>query len=110
MKQTYIAYFQSVMTIGKLVEAETPERAIELAEEKLADKSCVDHCYFDQTDFELSDVEEWKRYNKESFSFDFVPNDKIKGVVAARLQKNVEDLSEEDFKAFLKETIEKSIE
>lgn len=116
MKKGYISYFQSVMTVGILTESENELEAGDQAKKKLADKNEVNHCYFGQTDFQLSGIEEWKPEfekisdeTKDGLKFVFDPSDEVKGVIAARQQKSIDDLTNEDIAGFVKESVENQL-
>ena len=112
----YITYLQSVMTIGILNTTENTSEAERLALLKLHDHDDLNYCYFDQTDFQPVGTELWesplKRFesDEEGMKFIFSPTDEIKIVIASRLQKPVEDLTDDDLASFIKESLNLSIE
>lgn len=115
MSKRHISYFQSVITLGILTEGETKEEAISRASRKMEQHEGVDHCFFDQTPFENVATEEWSpelesKTAEEGLSFNFNPSDKTKNVIATRLQKDVDELTDEDYELFIKESLQKSLE
>jgi hypothetical protein len=113
--KNFISYFQSVITIGIMSKGTSARNAAKKAKGKLFDKNGVNHCFFDQSEFKLSSVEQWKPELSEvdldnGISFKFDPNEETKSVIATRLQKNVKDITEEDYHRFVKEAIQKEIE
>ena len=110
----YISYFQSVITIGILTEAENRGEAERLAAAKLSDKNNINHCYFSQTDFDIADTEEWQpefeeTQNQEGLKFAFNPSEEVRNVIASRLCKATEELTQEDIAEFVKESVELSL-
>ena len=114
-EQKYISYFQSVITIGIMSSGINSQEAGDKARTKLLNHNGVNHCFFEQTDFELAKVEKWKPeiclddLAPEGMSFKFAPSDQTKNIIATRLQKNVESLTEDDYQQFIKESIQKSL-
>ena len=111
----YISYFQSVITIGVLSEGKNAEEASLKAEKKLLSKDGVNHCVFEQTDFKLSETEVWEpefeteEVSQDGLHFRFNPDDRTRNIIATRMQKRVEDLTQEDCERFVKEAIEDSL-
>jgi len=115
MNKRHISYFQSVITLGILTDGETIEEASKKASHKMKDSEGVDHCFFDQTNFEIVGSEEWSpeiesEKDVEGFKFNFSPSDETKNVIATRLQKDITDLTDEDIEIFVKESLQKSLE
>jgi hypothetical protein len=114
----YISFFQSVMTVGILSVGKDEKEASERAFKKLSDKEGVNHCYFDQTGFELEKVESWNpEFGSESLgelNGELILNVKLspetKAVIATRLQKSVENLTDSDYAGFLKDSFQASLE
>ena len=111
-EKKYISYFQSVITIGIMSNGSTQKEAGEKARSKLLDVNGVNHCFFEQTDFDLTKVERWKPeinledMDLDGMSFRFNPNCHTKNIIATRLHKDVKDLTEEDYQRFVKESIQ----
>ena len=110
----YISYFQSVLTIGIMSDAKNENEADRKAKLKLKDKSGVNYCVFNQTDFELTDTERWEpeidsQEIEGGINLKFNPDDKTKNIIATRLQKPVNDLASEDIERFVKESIEAAL-
>lgn len=110
----YISYFQSVLTIGIMNHAKSEEEAEQKAKLKLQDKEGVNYCVFDQTDFELTDTELWEpEINSQEIdggiNFSFNPNAKTRNIIATRLQKPVDALTNDDIERFAKESIENAL-
>ena len=109
----YISYFQSVSTIGIMTDAENEKQAGEIANLKMLDKNGVNHCYFDQTDFELSTVEEWSpdfetnsvNLTENSLDLNFNLSPRIKNIIATRLQKPMDEMTQEDYIKFIKTSL-----
>jgi len=115
MSKRFITYFQSVLTIGIMNRAENEEEASSLAGEALRGEENLNYCYFDQTNFEQAGKsEEWTSPNPipieevEGLRFTFEPTPEIKNVIAARLHKNVSDLTNEDYANFVRDTFRQS--
>jgi len=114
----YISYFQSVMTIGILSVGKDKEEASNRALTKMLDKNGVNHCFFDQTNFELESSEKWNpEFLSESLGevngnliLNVQMSPETKAVIATRLQKSVQDLTDADYALFLKDSVAKSIE
>ena len=114
MSKRYISYFQSVITLGVITSGDTEEQVIENAKNKLKDKEGVNHCYFDQTPFEITAVEGWNpefesEKSEEGLKFHFNPGTETKNVIATRLHKDVESLTETDYDTFVKDCIQKAL-
>ena len=111
----FISFFQSVITIGVMCEGKDIDEASVDASKRLTDKEGVSYCCYDQTDFQLSGVDEWNpEFERESndydgFHFRFNPNDHTRHVIATRLSKKVEDLTPDDCERFVKESIDASL-
>lgn len=111
----YISYFQSVITIGILSNGENASEAASKASKKLLSKDGVNHCVFDQTNFKLSETEEWnpefevEDASKDGLQFRFNPDDQTRNIIATRMQKQADELTEEDCERFVKEAIESSL-
>ena len=74
----------------------------------------VNYCFFDQTNFELSETEEWNPQLEaeetiDGFRFAFNPTNEIKNVIATRLHKEITDLTKNDYAEFVRNSIENSI-
>ena len=114
-KKKYISYFQSVITIGILSNGENASEAASEASKKLLSKDGVNHCVFDQTNFKLSETEEWnpefeaEDVSEDGFHFRFNPDNQTRNVIATRMQKQVDELTDEDCERFVKEAIEFSL-
>ena len=113
-EKNFISYFQSVITIGMMSTGTNSKEAAKKARLKFLNKEGVDHCFFDQTDFTLSSVEEWKpglesKATPEGIEFKFNPDDKTKNVIATRLQKNMNEMTDDDYHRFVKEAIQKEL-
>jgi len=114
----YISYFQSVITIGILNVAEIEQEASKRAFEKLTNKDGVNHCFFDQTNFELEKTEQWKpEFSSEALGeingdmiFNINLSPETKSIIATRLQKDVEELTDADYANFLKESVQQSLD
>ena len=116
MSKQYISYFQSVITLGIVTDGENAEEASHRATIKMKESDCVNHCFFDQTSFESVATEEWrpeieaeKTLTESGISFNFNPSDETKNVIATRLQKNASSLTDEDYQAFVKESLQTSL-
>lgn len=115
MGERYISYFQSVITLGITSEGETEQEAMDNAKAKLTNKDGVNHCFFDQTPFEIVATEDWEpeiEASKEAtgLKFNFDPSEETKNVIATRLQKDVQDLTDEDYEEFVKGSLQKALE
>ena len=93
-ERDFVSYFQSVITIGVMSKGASSKDAAKKARDKLSNKNGVNHCFFDQTDFALSSVEQWKneldsKVSDDGLSFKFNPDDETKNIIATRLQKNI---------------------
>jgi hypothetical protein len=112
----YISHFQSVITISVMEEGDSPEDASKKAIAQLKDKDCVNHCFYDQTDFELAGVEEWDAPSdklpklEDAFGMQVQLSDRVKSVMATRLGKSVEEMTPEDYVRFIQESVEASVE
>jgi len=114
----YISYFQSVITIGILNVADTEQEASKQAFKKLTNKDGVNHCFFDQTNFELEKTEEWKpEFSSEALGeingdmiFNINLSLETKSIIATRLQKDIEELTDADYTNFLKESVQQSLD
>lgn len=110
----FISYFQSVMTIGIMSRAKSVQEAEKKAQVKMKNKDGVNYCVFDQTPFELTGTEEWtpefeRDIGEEGVSFKFNPDDKTKNIIATRLSKKVEDVTEDDIEDFVKQSVERAL-
>lgn len=115
MSKSYISYFQSVITLGILSEGDGKEDALAQAEETMKDPNGVNHCFFDQTQFEPVATETWEpelesKNNHNGLQFDFNPSEKTRAVIATRLQKTPSELTNADIEIFVKESIQYSLE
>jgi len=113
-EKNYVSYFQSVITIGIMSKGIDNRDAGNKAKEKLLDKKGINHCFFDQTDFDITSIEEWKPEidsiaELEGVSFKFNPDEETKNVIATRLHKSADDITEEDYHRFVKEAIQKEL-
>jgi len=112
MSKQYISYFQSVITLGIVTDGENAEEASHRAAIKMKESDCVNHCFFDQTNFELVGTDTWNPEleanpeDGEGICFHFNPSEKTKNVIATRLCKAAKDLTEEDFETFVKESLQ----
>jgi len=109
-EKEYVSYFQSVITVGILTTAKSIKEAEEEARKRLLEKQ-LNYCFFEQTPFELSDTEvckaELRKYRDgEGLAFRFNPDYKTKNVIAGRLQKHPDELTDEDYSRFVKESLE----
>ncbi len=114
MNKRYISYFQSVTTLGILTDGNDKDEAHSKAKNKLKKEEGVDHCFFDQTPFDLVATEEWEpeieaEKSKSGLSFNFNPSDETKNVIATRLHKDVSDLTNVDYETFVKDSIQKAL-
>jgi len=114
MKGRYVTYFQSVITIGVLSQADNEIDALNKAKEKVNNPDGVNHCFFDQNDFEPVATEPWtpeleSGWDEKGLKFHFDPNDKTKSVIATRLQKPASELTEEDYEQFVKDSIQEAL-
>ena len=110
----YISYFQSVLTIGIMSDAKNENEADRKAKLKLKDKSGVNYCVFNQTDFELTDTERWEpeidsQEVEGGIDLKFKPDEHTRNIIATRLQKTVDALTSEDIERFVKESIEAAL-
>ena len=113
-QRKFISYFQSVITIGIMNDAEGYEDAEIKANKKINDKKAINYCVFEQTPFELTDTEEWNpefemNTTPQGLSINFNPDVKTKNVIATRLGKDIKDMSDSDYADFVKESIEASL-
>lgn len=105
----FISYFQSVITIGVMSSGKDYKEAEKEAIKKFNGDKGINYCHFDQTEFELTDSEEWnpelevdeKKSSKDSFTFDFAPSKLTKKIIAERLHKDVSDLTQADYEEFI---------
>lgn len=111
MAKRFITYFQSVITVGIMTKADNEEEAAEIAQKELRRKN-LNHCYFDQTDFEQAGNSlEWTSpdpipLNKISnLQLMFDPTPEMCNVIASRLNKNPTELTIEDYAEFIKESL-----
>jgi hypothetical protein len=109
----YVSYFQSVITVGVMTSAHNVKEAKEKAKKKLIDKQ-LNYCFFDQTPFKLTETEkcnvELQKYREgNGVVFAFNPDYKTKNVIATRLLKKPEELTEDDYATFVKESVELSL-
>jgi len=109
----YITYFQSVITMGVLNRATSKESAIKKATASLFNKDGINHCLFDQTDFEFAATEEWASgeidCKKNTLSVNLQLSDQLKNVISTRLQKKASDLDEGDYLRFIQESVRASL-
>ena len=108
MNRHYVTYFQSVMTIGVLTHARNKKEAESIAKKRLKDKE-LSYCCFDQTDLDLSYTEESKVSLPDSEILLKIP-EKSRKLISSRLQKEESELTADDYRNFLQETIEKTVE
>jgi len=114
MGKRHISYFQSIITLGILSNGETSSEAAENAALKLKNETGVDHCFFDQTPFEVVATEDWKpeleaTKEESGLSFKFNPSDETKNVIATRLQKDAKDLTDDDYEEFVKGSLQDAL-
>ena len=111
--KNYITYFQSVITMGILNRAENKDVAIEKATASLTNKDNINHCLFEQTDFEFAAVEEWKAdeidSQEDTLSVNLKLSKQLKNVISTRLQKKIGDLDEGDYLRFIQESVRASL-
>ena len=110
----YISYFQSVLTIGIMTRAKNHEEAEKKATIKMKDKNGVNYCVFEQTDFELSDTEEFKPeierdLTQDGIGFKLNLDENTRNIIATRLSKNIEDVTDTDVEDFVKQSIETAL-
>ncbi len=118
----YVSYFQSVITVGVLNSAKTMREAEKKASKTINQKDILEegicHCSFSQTPFSLVDSEEWIPEIEPTvtedglgwkFNPNFNPNEKTRAMIAKKMSKAPEDLTEENIRSFLKNSIEKSL-
>ena len=104
----YVTYFQSVMTIGVLTQSRNKKEALEIARKRLKDKD-LNYCFFEQTELEPSYTEESKINLPDTEVLLKIP-EKARKLIASRLQKEESELNADDYRTFLQETIEKTVE
>jgi predicted HTH transcriptional regulator len=114
MDKKYIVWFQSVTSVGIMVSAKDNIEAQEKAKIKFQEKDVFKNCIFEQTEFELTDSEEWKpeietHISEDGLGWKFVPSDKTKEAIAKKLGKKSSQLVESDLQGFIKESVEKSL-
>ena len=106
----YMSYFQKVTTIGVITCGKNMKEAYEEAELTVNSIRPVERCFYDETQFELTDTEEWNP-DIEIVSIDPTPDNKsldytIKAnkeysvFVAKSLGKKIENLTDKDFENF----------
>lgn len=113
-EKSYISYFQSVTTIGIMTNGVSDQDAAKKAREKLLSKDGINYCHFDQTDFELSEVETWipeldSVVSGGGVAFKFNPDEKTKNIIAERLHKNVSEITDSDYHEFVRDAIQKGL-
>jgi hypothetical protein len=96
------------MTIGILTQARNRKEAESIAKKRLKDKE-LNYCCFEQTDLEPTYTEESKVSLPDSEVLLKIP-EKVRKLMASRLQKNESELTTDDYRTFLQETIEKTVE
>jgi len=111
--RNYISYFQSVTTIALINPARSLQEAEDKAKRKFSssDLSCG---IVAQTPFEISETETWcpdfagcyLPIDNSSGKMSFDLNGVTKQRIAEKLQKSVEDVTEEDCVLFVKEAVE----
>ena len=110
----YISYFQKVLTVGVVTCHKTYQDAEEEAEVAFKAKE-PEKCFFDETEWELTDTVE---YNPET-EVDFYPSDDGDGImlqvsfnksmrekIANILGKDVEALSHDDIETFVGQALD----
>ena len=107
----YITYFQSVITIGIMNRADNGEKALKNAKSTMHNGNIGNCCAFEQTPFEPTWTEEWQPefehdLGKEGLAFRFNPDEKTKNIIATKLGKNTEDLTDSDCENFVKQSID----
>lgn len=111
--KSYITYFQSVITMGVLNRAESKDAAIERATASLTNKDSINHCLFEQTDFEFAAAEEWKadevNPQEDTLSVNLQLSEQLKNVISTRLQKKISNLDEGDYLRFVQESVRASL-
>jgi len=92
----------------------TQEEAKKKAVLSMEDVNSVNYCSFNQSPFECTGTEKWRPEFEPDFaldglSFKFNPDEKTKNVIATRLNKRMEDLTDSDLEDFVKDSIETSL-
>ena len=111
----FISYFQSVMTVGIVSSAKNIEEAERKSSKKFknSDMSCG---IISQTPFEISDTEPWnpdfsgfimRTDNQDNIVMDF--NDVVKSKIAKKLNKDIDDVTDDDYVDFVKKSVEKNL-
>ena len=106
----YVSYFQSVTTIGIITSANNIENAEIIANKKFDSQDGLCYCLFDQTPFHLTDTEP---YNpellpgscEEGVSIRFNPNKDTSELIARKIGKDINTLSNQDIEDFVKKSI-----
>lgn len=111
--RNYISYFQSVTTVGMVNSAHNLQEAEDKAKRKFrsSDLSCG---IVGQTPFEISETEPWNPDFTGCYSpiddthsnMSFNMNDETKHRIAEKLQKSVEDVTDDDYVEFVRGAVE----
>lgn len=114
MDKKYISYFQKVVTIGVMTYAKNVKEAEKKAWVKFKDSEGLTYCLYEESKFELSDTDEWcpeieTSYTEDGVGWKFNPSAKTKDAIAKKIGKNIDDLTEEDFASFIKDSVEKAV-
>ena len=110
----YVCFFQSVLTIGVMSRGKTQQEAEQKAQLMMHDKSGLNYCAFDQSPFEMTEVQKWEPefetdLSSDKLSFLFDPDDSTKNVIATRLGKKAEELTDTDLEMFVKDSIDMAL-
>lgn len=111
-EKRYISYFQSVLTVGIMSRGKNEEEAERRANLIMQNKeNGVNYCIFEQSPMEISHTEmfepefETDPTSKDGIRFNFSPDEKTKNIIATRMGKRVEEMLDEDYERFAKESI-----
>lgn len=113
-EKRYVCFFQSVLTVGIMSRGKTQKDAERKALLSMRDVNGVNYCSFNQTPLEHTSTEQWQPefepdFASNALSFKFDPDEKTKNVIATRLGKRVEELTDADLEVFVKESIEMAL-
>lgn len=110
--KTYISYFQSVTTLGIMNSARNEKEAAAKAKDRMENGSCLSYCAFEQTPFKHTLTEPsgiTYPFNANSIDVQFKISKIMRNVIATRMQKTPDDLTDEDIIGFIEDTLEKSL-
>jgi hypothetical protein len=113
MKDSYITYFQSVLTLGLVTRGDNEEEAEHEAEKRRRSNDVLNYCFFEQTPYEATSTEKWspefereEQETDEGIKFILKPDSVTRNIIANKLRKKEEDLTPEDIEEFTKEAID----